>query len=167
MSEVAVRGARAVRTRSSRSWAGMALTVSLALNVFFLAVIGGTVVAIRAQHSDLSPFERVALRLQLNDQQLAALHQLVQTMHEQGQAMRTANQALMQQIGEVNVDKKEVESLLARTVRNRTNFQMGTASDLSLFILSLTPEQRAKFVEGLRQESQPTGLARIVRALSR
>jgi len=162
MSDTVVRGA-IVRTRPARRpWVAIGLTISLAVNLFLLAAIAGTVVSTRTDRAEMGRFERVAHRLQLTDQQETALQQLLRTMREQGKSMRLANQALMDKIGEVNADKAQVEALLARTVRNRTNFQMETASDLSQFILSLSAEQRAKFIEGLRTESQERGIGRLI-----
>jgi uncharacterized membrane protein len=143
----------AVGTRPSRRrWLIVALTVSVALNLFFVGLIAGHV---RRHHppptlAQRERFEHIANELGLNDTQRATFQTFQSAMRQHGAAMRAANTATWAKIADPATPPDQIPSLLGGTVKNRTEFQQTVADTLGKFLATLTPDQRATFVEEAR-----------------
>jgi uncharacterized membrane protein len=135
-----------------RRWLIVALTVSLAFNLFLVGVFAGHV----HRHPHLPPsslherLQHIAEGLSLNDAQKTAFAQLELTMRQHGAQMRRSNVAAWAKIGDPATPSGEIGDLLGGTVKNRTAFQQEVADAFGKFLATLTPEQRASFVDEMR-----------------
>lgn len=137
---------------SRRRWLIVALTVSVALNLFFVGVIAGHV---HFRHpppplAQRERFEHIAGDLGLNDTQLAAFQQFQSAMRLHGASMRATNSAIWAKIADPTTAPDQIRGLLSGTVKSRAEFQQDTADALAKFLSSLTPDQRATFIEEAR-----------------
>lgn len=136
---------------SRRRWLLVALTVSVAINLFLLGMIAG-----HMHHHPPPPlgqrerFEHIAGRLGLNDSQKADFEQLEGTMHRNGAAIRAANLAAWAKVGDPATTPDQIGTLLQDSVKNRIAFQADMAAAMAKFLASLTPQQRATFVDQAR-----------------
>lgn len=142
----------AVGTRPSRRrWLIVVLTVSLALNLFFIGVFAGHM---QGRHGPpLGPHERfahIAADLELSDAQKAAFGQFQTVLRQRGGAMRSADVAVWTKIADPATNPDQIAGLLAETVKNRTAFQQDVADAMGKFLASLTPQQRANFIAEAR-----------------
>jgi uncharacterized membrane protein len=133
---------------SRRRWPIVALTVSVALNLFLIGLFAGSM----RHHHGPPPglherFAHIAAALGLNDAQKAAFDQFTTTLHKQASAMRAANMEAWAKIADPGTGPDQIAALLNSTVKNRTDFQQDVANALGKFLASLTPEQRATFIE--------------------
>jgi uncharacterized membrane protein len=142
---------------SRRRWLIVVVAVSIALNLFFVGMVAGH---FRHRHrlvvmNQRERFERIAADLNLNDIQTAAFRQFQTTMRTNGAAMRAANAAAWARIGDPATSPDQITTLLASTVKNRTEFQQDIANAMGKFLASLTPTQRATFVDEARNTAHP------------
>jgi uncharacterized membrane protein len=151
---------------SRRWWLIVVLTLSLALNLFFIGVIVGTAAEMRAG-GPAERFERIGARLQLNPDQEAALRAFLVTLRQRGRATREVNMSVWKQLGDPALDKAQIPTLLEKSVQNRADFQAALATALGQFLETLSAEQRAAFVTGTAGENQPRGPFRAIRELLR
>lgn len=133
---------------SRRRWLIVALTVSLAVNLFLIGMFAGSM----RHHHGPPPgpherFEGIAAELGLNDAQKAAFDQFTTTLRQQGGAMRRANLAAWTKIADPATSSDQITALLNETVKNRGDFQQDVANAMGKFLTSLTPDQRATFIE--------------------
>jgi len=139
-----------------RRWLIVALTVSLALNLFLVGVFAGHV----HRHPHLASMnqrerlQHIADGLSLNDAQKAAFAQLETAMRQHGAAMRRANMAAWAKVADPATPPDQIAALLAGSVKNRTAFQQEISDALGKFLATLTPEQRANFVDEMRIASR-------------
>jgi uncharacterized membrane protein len=133
-----------------RRWLVVVLTVSLALNLFLLGIIAGTVVMIRNEAGPQDRFERIVHRLDLKPDQMTAFRHFQATLRSGGHAMREADMKVWTQIGNPATTNAQIGPLLDRTVQNRDNFQRQLAAAAGQFFTSLTPAQRSAFVSQVR-----------------
>lgn len=132
---------------SRRRWLIVALTVSLAINLLLIGMFAGSM---RHHHGPIGPrerFEHIAAELKLNDAQRAAFAQFQASFRQQGLAMRQANQAAWAKIADPATGPDQIAALLNDTVKSRTAFQQQVADAMGKFLASLTPQQRADFIE--------------------
>ncbi len=151
---------------SRRWWLIVVLAASIALNLFFISVIAGTAVQMRAG-GPAERFERIGARLQLNPDQQAALRVFVVTLRQRGKAARDINMAIWKQLGDPALDQAQIPALLDKTVQGRAAFQSALAAALGQFLQTLSPEQRAAFITGTTAGNQPQGPFRAIRELLR
>jgi uncharacterized membrane protein len=141
------------------------LVVSLAFNLFFIGILVGTSVMVHAGHGPSERVERMAARLQLDDQQRAAYMQFIETMRRGIKPLHDANLAVWSRIGDASANGSEIHGLLEQTIVNRHDYQERVADALDRFLTLLSPDQRARFVEASRTENQPSGWRRFVTRL--
>jgi uncharacterized membrane protein len=142
---------------SRRRWLIVVVAVSIALNLFFVGMVAGH---FRHRHrlpvmNQRERFERIAADLNLNDVQTAAFRQFQTTLRTNGAAMRAANAAAWARIADPATSPDQITTLLASTVKNRTEFQQDIANAMGKFLGSLTPTQRATFVDEARNTAHP------------
>jgi len=140
----------AVGTRRSRLrwWLG-ALALSLALNLFFLGMVAGH---FRHRHrlaalSQRERFERIAADLNMNDTQTAAFQQFQTILRVDGAQMRSANASSWARMADPATTPDQITALLTGTVKKRTEFQQHAADAMAKFLATLTPAQRATFID--------------------
>ncbi len=144
----------AVGTRPSRRrWLIVALTVSVALNLFFIGMIAGHMRGHRPAppFAQRERFEHIIDGLGLNDTQRAAFQKFQSAMRQHGAAMRAANTVTWAKIADPATPPDQIPTLLGGTVKNRTEFQQDVADTLGKFLATLTPDQRTRFVEEARK----------------
>lgn len=146
-----------VGTRPSRRrWLIVALTVSVALNLFFIGMIAGHM---HGRHppqpfAQRERFEHIAAELGLNDTQHAAFQKFELAMRQRGAAMRAANAAVWAKIADPATPPDQIPAMLGSTVKTRTELQQEMADTLGKFLATLTPDQRATFVDEARNPSR-------------
>lgn len=137
---------------SRRRWLLVALTVSVALNLFLLGVIAGHMHhGPPPQLGQRERFERIAGRLGLNGAQNTAFQQFEGTMRRNGAAMRAASAATWAKIGDPGTEPGQIAALIQETMKARTQFQQDTATAFGTFLSTLTARQRATFVDEARK----------------
>jgi uncharacterized membrane protein len=151
---------------SRRWWLIVILTVSLALNLFFIGAIAGSAAQMKAGGPG-ERFERIGARLQLNPDQQAALRQFLVTLRQRGKVTRETNLAIWKQLGDPALDQAQIPAMLDKSVPSRNAFQTALASALGQFLQGLTPEQRSAFIAGMAVENQPHGPLHTIRELLR
>jgi uncharacterized membrane protein len=137
---------------SRRRWLLIALTVSLAFNLFLVGVFAGHM---HTRHGPpMGPHERfahIAAELGLNDTQKAAFGQFETVLRQHGGTMHRANMAAWAKIADPATGADQIAALLSGTVKNRTEFQQDVADAMGKFLASLTPQQRASFIAAARE----------------
>jgi uncharacterized membrane protein len=128
-------------------WA--ALAVSLAVNVFFV----GTMVWLRMEGGPPAPGQRlqeIAGDLHLSDDQREAFRHFAMEMHRNTIQLRESNQPLVQrvweEIGRPQPDLDLVNQLVDQATANRHAYQKTMTGEVTRFLASLKPEQRAEFM---------------------
>lgn len=144
---------------SRRRWLIVVVAVSVALNMFFIGVMAGHMHG-RHPHPPPPPpgqfgqqrerFDRIIVDLGLNDAQKAAFQQFQTVMRQHGTAMRTAIAAAWAKIADPATTPDQIPALLDGMVKNRTDFQQDLTGAMGKFLATLTPKQRAEFIEEAR-----------------
>ncbi|HEX4112384.1 MAG TPA: periplasmic heavy metal sensor [Stellaceae bacterium] len=149
-----VAGARPPRRR----WPVIvALTVSVALNLFFVGVIAGSMSVLHHGGNVHDRFEQIVGEMALSPGQRAAFRDFQATLRQHGAAMHRANMAIWSKIADPSTGQDQIAALLDSTVQNRTKFQQDVVASLEKFLAALTPEQRAAFVSKARNTPHPHG----------
>jgi uncharacterized membrane protein len=142
---------------SRRRWLIVVVAVSIALNLFFIGMVAGH---FRHRHR-LAPlnqrerFERIAADLKMSDPQRAAFQRFQTILRANGAAMRAANAAAWARIADPETSTDQISELLNSTVKNRNEFQQDVANAMGKFLASLTPAQRANFIDEARNTPHP------------
>jgi uncharacterized membrane protein len=150
----------AARGGARQHWWKALLALSLALNLFF--VIGATWIRIRAPAPMPSPqdrLERMAGDLSLDPQQRQGFIKYSQAMRDRLQAMHEAVQPLIgnawSEVGKPQADEAKVMQLFDRADQERRGFMRDLTTMTLSFLATLSPEQRAEFVQLARQRPRP------------
>jgi hypothetical protein len=154
-------------TPSRRRWLNVVLTVSLAVNLFLIGGIAGTMTLMRAEMAPGRPLERAAVPMKLDAAQDAAFRNLQTVMRQRGRAMRQANQTLWTALADPSTGNDKIAGLLDEGVRNKTGFENDTATAFGQFLTSLTPTQRTEFIGRLRALHRSHGPLHLFRRLFR
>lgn len=142
---------------SRRRWLIVVVAVSIALNLFFIGMVAGH---FRHGHrlaslNQRERFERIAADLKMNDAQRTAFQRFQTILRANGAAMRAANVAAWARIADPETSPDQITELLNTTVKNRTQFQQDVANAMGKFLTSLTPAQRANFIDEARNTPHP------------
>jgi len=136
------------------------LALSLALNLFF--VVGALWIRMHAPPLPLSPEDRLgrmASELNLSAQQKQAFTHYSQSMRERLEAMHGAVQPLIgfawSEVAKPAADESKVMQLFDRAAEERRGFMRDLTTKTLSFLGTLSPEQRAKFVQLARQRPRP------------
>jgi Spy/CpxP family protein refolding chaperone len=134
----------------------LVLTLSLALNLCFVA----GALWIRFHGPPLSGYPEERLRqiepeLALNPQQKQAFDVYAHTVRSRMQSMRDAIEPLISnawsELAKPDADESRVMQLFDEAAQQRRSFRRELATTTLSFLATLSPEQRAKFVELARQ----------------
>ena len=152
----AVRGA----TRRPLLW--VALTLSLALNFCFVA--GALWTRFQPPAPPASPAERlqrVGAELALNPQQRQAFERYSEILRTHMQQMRETVEPMMNtawaELAKPNADQATAARLFDEAGQARRSLQRELLAPTLAFLATLSPEQRAKFVELFHQRPKALG----------
>jgi Spy/CpxP family protein refolding chaperone len=151
----AAAGTTAVRRpQRSRLWAAL-FVVSLALNLCFVAGAIWSRTHAPPARTDIAEFYRqMAAELDLDPQQRAAFDRYVAAMRSRMDQMRQETDPLInaawEEIAKPQPDAAKVEQLFDESAEKRRVFQREAASQMLAFVATLSPAQRGKFVQLMR-----------------
>ena len=141
------------------------LGISLAANLFFAAgalysFYGGEHRGWRAKVS----VEDVAERLELSPAQSDALQALRDQARQRSRPSREEREArraaFLEELSKPEFDRARVEALMAERMAGRQQRILGVAEELHGYLETLTPEQRAGFLEMAKERGFLRGLFR-------
>ncbi len=140
--------------RQQLLWVLVALSV--ALNLFF--IVGALWIRIHGPPQALSPAERlqrIGTQLSLDRQQKEAFDRYADTVRARMQLMHNTVDPLMgdawAEVAKPKPDEASVVRLFDEAGQTRRSFMRELAPVTLSFLATLSPEQRAKFVELIRQ----------------
>jgi Spy/CpxP family protein refolding chaperone len=132
------------------------LALSLALNLFF--VVGALWIRIHGP-PPMNPAERlqhIGAQLTLDPEQKQAFEQYSQAVHSRMQLMHKAVDPLIadawSEIAKPDADQAKVIGLFDEAAQTRRGYMRELAPVTLSFLAKLSPEQRARFVELVRQK---------------
>lgn len=141
-------------------WWKALLALSVALNLFFM--IGALWIRVHAPAPVPTPEDRLAQmasELHLDPWQQKAFAHYSQTIRERLQAMHKATQPLIasawSEVGKPGADEVKVMQLFDHAAAERRIFVHDLTTTTLSFLATLSPAQRAQFVELARQRPRP------------
>ena len=152
----AAAGTTAVRRPPrSRLWVAL-FVVSLALNLCFVAGAIWSRMHAPPVRMDMAEYYRqMAGELDLDPQQRAAFDRYVAAMRSRMDQMRQETDPLInaawEEIAKPQPDAAKVERLFDESAEKRRVFQREAASQMLTFVAALSPAQRGKFVQLMRE----------------
>ncbi|MDN7672101.1 periplasmic heavy metal sensor [Burkholderia oklahomensis] len=144
-----------------RSWR-LAFVGSAVLNVFLLGAIGGGAYQWLATHRDLNaagaPGQRTALRFAANELSWARQREFIDALkaarregHDYAVNGRDGRFEVLDLLAAQQLDRPAIDSALARTRAADSALRARVESNVVDFATTLTPEERLKFVDGLKR----------------
>jgi uncharacterized membrane protein len=134
----------------------VALALSLTLNVF---VIAGLIWSQAANPRPANFAERLVeagAGLNLSPAQRDIFNQFAESIQQRTRGMRETSAPLIRQIwdelAKPQPDQAVINQLVDETSENRHAYQRDVITSLSAFLGSLSPDQRAQFVDGMRRQ---------------
>jgi len=134
----------------------LVLTLSLALNLCFVA--GALWIRFHGPPLPIYPEERlqqIEPELALNPQQKQAFDVYAQTVRLRMQSMRDATEPVIgtawSELAKPDADETKVMQLFDEAAQQRRSYRRELATTTLSFLATLSPEQRARFVELARQ----------------
>ena len=152
----AAAGTTAVRRpQRSRLWVAL-FVVSLALNLCFVAGAIWSRMHAQPMRMDIAEYYRqMAGELDLDPQQRAAFDRYIAAMRARTDQMRQETDPLIgaawEEIAKPQPDAGKVERLFDESADKRRAFQQEAASQTLTMLATLSPPQRAKFVQQMRE----------------
>jgi uncharacterized membrane protein len=138
------------------------LTLSLALNLFFIA--GALWIRFQGPPPPMNAeerLERIGDQLGLDPQQKEVFEQYSQTVRTRMQLMRKAvgplTSSAWSEVAKPDADQERVLQLFDEAGQTRRNFMRELAPITMSFLAQLSPQQRAKFVELIQQRPWEKG----------
>ena len=135
----------------------MLVALSVALNLFF--IIGALWIRMHGPPVPMSAAERlqrIGTELSLDPQQQGAFNKYSETVRTRMQLMHKTVDPLMgkawEEIAKPEADEANVVRLFDEAGQTRRSFMRELAPNTLSFLATLSPEQRAKFVELIRQK---------------
>ena len=142
-------------TRQQLLW--MLVALSVALNLFF--IIGALWIRMHGPPVPMSAAERlqrIGTELSLDPQQQGAFNKYSETVRTRMQLMHKTVDPLMgkawEEIAKPEADEANVVRLFDEAGQTRRSFMRELAPNTLSFLATLSPEQRLKFVELIRQK---------------
>jgi uncharacterized membrane protein len=146
-------------TRNRLVW--VALALSLTLNIF---VVAGLLWSHSASPRPVNFADRLieaGAGLNLSSAQRDTFHQFAQTIQQRTKEMREANQPLFrgiwEELAKEHADQAVLNRLVDEASDNRHGYQRDVTAALYSFLASLSPEQRADFIEAIRHPMAHNG----------
>lgn len=152
---------------NSRSWKAL-IAGSLLLNVFLLgAIAGGAWRWFAAQdehvslHAPTAPAQRTALRFATDELSPARRQQFLDTLkaarrdaREPAREGREGRREVLSLLAAPQLDREALDAALARTREADSALRAQVESRIADYAATLTPEERAKFADGLARSGQ-------------
>lgn len=136
------------------------LALSLALNLFF--IVGALWIRVHAPPAPITPeqrLEQMSAELGLDAQQSRAFADYSHTMRQRLQAMHQAMKPLISQawteVAKPHADETRIMKLLDQAGQTRRAYAGQLTTTTLSFLATLSPEQRAKFVELAQHRPRP------------
>lgn len=136
------------------------VTISVALNIFFVA--GAAWTRLHAPPGIVGPEERydqMAAELKLDPQQRTAFDRYVATMRARVEEMRQQIDPLIgnawEELAKPQTDTAQVMGLFDQATEKRRAFQRELTTQTLAFLSLLSPEQRSSFVTIAREHRAP------------
>jgi Spy/CpxP family protein refolding chaperone len=151
----AAAGTTAVRhPPRSRLWAAL-FVVSLALNLCFVAGAVWSRLHPPPARGDMEHYRQMASELDFDPQQRAAFDRYIAAMRARTDQMRQETDPLIgaawEEIAKPQPDAAKVERLFEESSDKRRAFQQEAASQTLTMLATLSPAQRVKFVQLMRE----------------
>ncbi|HTW51526.1 MAG TPA: periplasmic heavy metal sensor [Stellaceae bacterium] len=151
----------AVHSATRQHWWKVLLALSLALNLFF--VIGALWIHVHHRHplvmAPADRLEQMASEIGLNPEQKVAFAHYSQTMRDRLQALHDAVQPLISaawsEVAKTRADEAKVMQYFDQADAQRRSFTRDLTTRTLSFLATLSPEQRAKFVQIARHGPRP------------
>jgi len=149
---MAIAASQTARPRFAGRLILLALMLSLVVNI---CVVAGVVWSrLHAAAGEVNPSDRfmaMASQLKLTPEQRVAFERYFRTMRARTQLMHEEVEPLIAdawaEIGKPQADEAQVMRLFDQAAEKRRSFQREVTTQTVAFLATLTPEQRAKFVE--------------------
>jgi len=133
----------------------VALVVSLAINVFFIAgLVGHLVFHFQFGHRPMGPiqrFEHASHEMGLSGAQLVAFNGMIAILRQHRRETFQKNRPLFDQIwdqlAKPQPDDKVIADLIAQADANHVAFQKEATAAMESFLATLSPQQRAQFAD--------------------
>lgn len=152
----------AARGAARRSLLWVALTLSLTLNLCFVAgALWTRYLAPAPPASSAERLQRVGAELALDPEQKRAFERYSETLRTHMQQMRETIEPLMNaawsELAKPDADQATAARLFDEAGQARRSFQRELLTPTLAFLATLSPEQRAKFVELFHQRPRTWG----------
>ncbi|RFU48486.1 periplasmic heavy metal sensor [Paraburkholderia sp. DHOC27] len=147
---------------NGRSWKILVIA-SLVLNVFLLGGIAGGAYQWFAGHSGTAkgPAQRTALRFAAEDLSADRQRQFVEALkaarrvgRDYAQAGREGRREVLDVLSAPQLDRAALDAALQRTRAADSDLRAQVESGVADFAATLTPDERIKFVDGLKRAGQ-------------
>jgi uncharacterized membrane protein len=147
---------------NGRSWK-ILLVVSLVLNVFLIGGIAGGAYQWFAAHGGLvkAPAQRTALRFATDDLSADRQRQFVEALkaarrvgRDYAREGREGRHEVLAQLAAPQLDRAALDAALQRTREADSDLRAQVEGSVADFATTLTPEERLKFVDGLKRAGQ-------------
>ena len=138
-------------------WSVILLTISLALNLFFVA--GAVWIHLHAPPSPAARLREMADEMKLDAKQNAAFQDYIRALRARSELMRQATEptigAAWAELAKPDADQARVIQLFDEATDKRRAMQRELTSQTFVFLALLSPEQRAKFATIWREHRGP------------
>jgi uncharacterized membrane protein len=147
---------------NGRSWK-ILLVASLVLNVFLVGgIVGGAYQWFTGQGGAVrAPAQRTALRFAAEDLSSDRQRQFIEALkaarrvgHDYAQQGREGRRAVLDLLAAPQLDRAALDAALQRTRSADSDLRAQVEGGVADFAATLTPEERVKFVDGLRRAGQ-------------
>lgn len=142
-------------TGTTSGWVKVALGLSLALNVFFLGLTGGSLFQGKPEGRDTAPNSFLAT---LSDERKAEVQAVFDRMREDRQAARQTTRASWVKVREamtaVPYDRAAMEAAMKGVIDARTERSEKRYGQMVEFVSTMTDAERKAFAEAMRERWQ-------------
>jgi uncharacterized membrane protein len=140
--------------RSRLVW--LALALSLTLNAFVVAGLVWSQAATPRPVTFADRLVEAGAALNLTAEQRDSFDRFAQTIQQRTKEMRDTNMPLFRHIwdelAKPQADQAVLDQLVDEASENRHTYQRDVIASLNGFLASLSPEQRAQFVDGVKHQ---------------
>lgn len=128
----------------------LALIISLVINAFLVGTLVWWVNATRPEPA-MERFREIGRELNFTDDQRDALQQFLIEIRRNGRQLRERNEPLLEKIWQEQAKPQPnaatINEIIDQSNENRKIFQKNMAAALTRFLASLSPDQRAQFID--------------------
>lgn len=132
----------------------IALVLSVALNVFFVAGLLGHLYfhgEFKRPPNPIQRFEHISREMNLSGPQLAAFHAMIAAVRQHRRMLFQKNHPIIDgvwdQLAKPQPDDKAIADLINQADVNHLAFQKDATAAMESFLATLSPQQRAQFAD--------------------